>query len=58
VRPIGLHDGRMHFTYYFEMEVERDDGVHDRETKEVRLVSFVETASMLRSREICRCCAA
>src|SRR5712671_5047004 len=50
VRPIGLHDGRLHFTYFFEMEIERDDGVHDRETKEVRLVSFVETARMLRSR--------
>jgi ADP-ribose pyrophosphatase YjhB (NUDIX family) len=50
VRPIGLHDGRLHFTYFFEMELECDDGVHDRETKEVRLVSFVETASMLRSR--------
>jgi ADP-ribose pyrophosphatase YjhB (NUDIX family) len=50
VRPIGLHDGRLHFTYYFEMEVERNDAVHDRETREVRLVSFVETASMLRSR--------
>ena len=50
VRPIVLHHGRLHFTYFFEMTLERDEGVHDRETKEVRLVSFVEAAHLLRSR--------
>jgi len=50
LRPIGLHEGRWHFTYFFEMALERDDGAHDRETKEVRLVSFAEAATMLRSR--------
>src|SRR3954451_12236012 len=26
VRPIVVHEGRLHFTYYFEMRVERSDG--------------------------------
>ncbi len=50
VRPIVLHEGRFHFTQFFEMALERDDGQHDRETKEVRLVTFAEAAGMLRSR--------
>jgi 8-oxo-dGTP pyrophosphatase MutT (NUDIX family) len=50
VRPIVMHEGRLHFTYFFEMTLERDDGVHDRETKEVRLVSLGKAAKMLRSR--------
>ncbi len=49
VRPIVLHEGRLHFTHFFEMALERDDGTHDRETKEVRLVTFAEAAEMLRS---------
>lgn len=50
VQPIYLHEGRLHFTHFFEMTLERDDGVHDRETKEVRLVPIVEAAGLLRSR--------
>lgn len=50
VRPIVLHEGRFHFTQFFEMTLERDDGQHDRETKEVRLVTFTEAAGMLRGR--------
>ena len=50
VRPIVLHEGRLHFTQYFEMALVRDDGVHDGETREVCRVSFVEAAKLLRSR--------
>jgi 8-oxo-dGTP pyrophosphatase MutT (NUDIX family) len=50
LRPIVLHEGRLHFTHYFEMTLERDDERHDRETKEVRLATFAEAADMLRSR--------
>ena len=50
VRPIILHEGRLHFTCFFEMALERDEGRHDRETREVRLVSFEEAAGLLRSR--------
>ena len=50
VRPIVMHEGRLHFTYFFEMTLERDDGEHDRETREVRLVSFEEAAGLLRGR--------
>ena len=52
VRPIVLHEGRLHFTYFFEMALERDEGRIDRETKEVRLVSFAEAAELLRSRDL------
>jgi ADP-ribose pyrophosphatase YjhB (NUDIX family) len=48
VRPIVLHEGRLHFTQFFEMTVERDDGQHDSETKEMRMVTFAEAAGMLR----------
>jgi 8-oxo-dGTP pyrophosphatase MutT (NUDIX family) len=50
VRPIVLHEGRLHFTYFFEMAVERDDGVHDAETKEVRLVPLVDAVTLVSSR--------
>jgi len=50
VRPIVMHEGRLHFTYFFEMTIERDDGTHDGETKEVRLVSFEDAAGLLRGR--------
>jgi ADP-ribose pyrophosphatase YjhB (NUDIX family) len=50
VRPIVLHEGRLHFTQFFEMALERDDGQHDGETREMRLVTFAEAAAMLRSR--------
>ena len=55
VRPIVLHEGRLHFTHYFEMTLEQpagphDIGRHDRETKEVRLATLSEAADLLRSR--------
>ena len=50
VRPIVLHEGRLHFTQFFEMTLERADGQHDSETKEVRMVTFAEAAGMLRAR--------
>jgi len=50
VRPIVLHEGRFHFTQFFEMTVERNDGRHDSETKEMRMVTFAEAAGMLRRR--------
>ena len=50
VRPIVLHEGRLHFTQFFEMALERDDGQHDSETKEMRMVTFAEAAGMLRRR--------
>lgn len=50
LRPIVMHEGRLHFTCFFEMALERDEGEHDRETKKVRRVSFTEAAELLRSR--------
>jgi ADP-ribose pyrophosphatase YjhB (NUDIX family) len=50
VRRIAVHEGRRHFTDYFEMTLERDDGVHDRETRKVRLVSVAEACDMMSSR--------
>ena len=50
VRPIVRHEGRLHATYFFQMDLERNDGVHDGETKEVRLVSFVEATKLLSGR--------
>ena len=50
VRPIVLHEGRLHFTQFFEMALERNDGEHDSETREMRLVTFAEAAGMLRRR--------
>jgi ADP-ribose pyrophosphatase YjhB (NUDIX family) len=50
VQPIVLHEGRLHFTQFFEMTLERNDGQHDSETREVRMVTFAEAAGMLRSR--------
>jgi ADP-ribose pyrophosphatase YjhB (NUDIX family) len=50
VRPIGMHEGRFHFTYFFEMTLERQEAEPERATREVRLVSLTEAADMLRSR--------
>ena len=49
VGPIALHEGRRHFTHYFEMVLELDDGAYDRETKEVRLVSLAEAGDLMSS---------
>src|SRR3954468_23378542 len=44
IEPIAIHEGRLNFIHYFEMAIEGDDGVHDHETKEVRLVPVTEAA--------------
>jgi 8-oxo-dGTP pyrophosphatase MutT (NUDIX family) len=49
IRPLLFHEGPRHFTYYFEMELEKDSGVHDRETREVRFVSLFKAAKRVRS---------
>ena len=50
VRPLVMHEGPRHFTCYFEMALEHDDGVHDHETREVRFVALTHAAKQLRSR--------
>ncbi len=50
VGPIALHEGRRHFTHFFEMTLECDDGIHDRETKKVCLVSLAEAGDLMSSR--------
>jgi ADP-ribose pyrophosphatase YjhB (NUDIX family) len=50
VRPLVLHDGRAHYTYFYEMRLVADDGRHDGETRAVRFVSVVEATRMLSSR--------
>jgi ADP-ribose pyrophosphatase YjhB (NUDIX family) len=50
VRPLTMHEGRLHFTCYFEMALVRNDGVHDGETRQVVLVPLAEAAHLLRSR--------
>ena len=50
VRPLVMHDGRAHFTYFYEMRLLADDGRHDAETRAVRFVSIVEAAKLVRSR--------
>jgi 8-oxo-dGTP pyrophosphatase MutT (NUDIX family) len=50
VRTLLLHEGRLHFTYYYEMALEADDGQHDHETREVRFVTLVEATKLIRSR--------
>jgi 8-oxo-dGTP pyrophosphatase MutT (NUDIX family) len=49
-RPLLLHEGPLHFTYYFEMALEHDHGTHDRETHEVRFVPLFKAAKRVRSR--------
>jgi len=48
VGTLLVHEGPRHFTHYFEMQLVRDDGTHDRETKEVRFVSLKRAAKLLR----------
>lgn len=50
VRPLLLHEGSRHFTHYFEMALEADDGVFDRETKKVCFVSLASAAKQIRGR--------
>jgi 8-oxo-dGTP pyrophosphatase MutT (NUDIX family) len=50
VRPLLLHEGQRHFTYYYEMALEGDDGVHDRETIKVKFVPVPKAARVIRSR--------
>src|SRR5262249_18417339 len=48
VRPLLSHEGPRHFTHYFEMALEADDGVFDRETKKVCFVSLTSAAKQVR----------
>jgi ADP-ribose pyrophosphatase YjhB (NUDIX family) len=50
VRLLVLHDGPRHHTYYYEMALERDLGVHDHETREVRFVSLEEAVRRIGSK--------
>ena len=50
VRPLVMHDGRAHYTYFYEMRLVADDGRHDGETRAVRFVDVVEATELLRSR--------
>jgi hypothetical protein len=50
VRPIVVHEGRWHFTTYFEMKLERDDGRPEGGPGAVRRVSVAKAADLLSSR--------
>jgi ADP-ribose pyrophosphatase YjhB (NUDIX family) len=50
VRPLAMHDGRAHYTYFFEMRLVADDGHHDDETRAVRFVTVVEATKLVSSR--------
>jgi 8-oxo-dGTP pyrophosphatase MutT (NUDIX family) len=50
VRPLLLHEGSRHFTHYFEMALETDDGVFDRETRKVCFVTLTSAAKQIRGR--------
>jgi 8-oxo-dGTP pyrophosphatase MutT (NUDIX family) len=47
---LGEHENDRHFTHYYQMYLEQDDGVHDRETKEVRFVKLAKARRLLSSR--------
>jgi 8-oxo-dGTP pyrophosphatase MutT (NUDIX family) len=49
VRPIVVHEGRWHFTYYFEMKLERNDGRPEGGPRAVRLVSVAKATDLLSS---------
>jgi 8-oxo-dGTP pyrophosphatase MutT (NUDIX family) len=50
VRPIVVYEGRLHFTYYFEMKVERRDGPPEGGAGALRLVTVAKATELLRSR--------
>ncbi len=50
VRPLLLHEGARHYTHYFEMALEADDGIFDRETMKVCFVSLASAAKQIRGR--------
>ena len=50
VRPIGVHEGRWHFTAYFEMKVESSDGRPEGGRQAVRMVSVGKATELLSSR--------
>jgi 8-oxo-dGTP pyrophosphatase MutT (NUDIX family) len=50
LRPLLFHDGPRHFTYYFEMALEHDAGLHDHETRKVRFMPPLKAARRVRSR--------
>lgn len=49
VRPLLTHEGPRHYTHYFEMALERDDGRHDEETKQVSFMPLFEAARQIDS---------
>jgi 8-oxo-dGTP pyrophosphatase MutT (NUDIX family) len=50
VAPLVRHEGRLHDTCFFEMALIEHDGEHDGETREVRLVTVREAATLVRGR--------
>jgi len=50
VRPIAMHEGRLHDTAFFEMALVCNDGIHERETVEVRMVPLSRAVKLVRSR--------
>jgi ADP-ribose pyrophosphatase YjhB (NUDIX family) len=50
VRPLATHDGRAHWTHFYEMRLVADEGKHDDETRQVRFVSVVEATKLMSSR--------
>ncbi len=50
VRLLVMHEGRLHFTYFYEMALVADDGEHDAETRKVRFVPLVEAVELVDSR--------
>lgn len=47
--PVMVHEGPRHFTHYFDMVLERDDGMHDEETKEVAFVPLLQAVKKIDS---------
>jgi len=50
VRPIVVHEGRWHFTHYFEMKLEGDDGRPEGGRAAVRRVPVAKATDLLSSR--------
>lgn len=50
VRRVVVHEGRLHFTYFFEMRLVELDGRPEGGPRSVRLVSVAKAARLLKSR--------
>ena len=50
VRPIVVHEGRWHYTYYFEMKLEGNDGHPEGGPRAVWLVTVAKATDLLSSR--------